>query len=121
MSLTRTRPTNPVRAALEQAMVSPRVQSAVALFVNALVDEGEAILRARYAGETLRMYTPKRGSAEARDSRDLRIEAALAAGEPAAMVAGREGLSVRRVEQIAQRCRARQKAAAAAARAKSSA
>jgi hypothetical protein len=103
MSLTRTRPVNPVRAALEQAMVSPRVQAAVTVFVNALIDEGEAVLRQRYGGETLRMYTPKRGGAGARDARDSRIAGALSSGDPPALIAEREAISLRRVQQIAKK------------------
>jgi hypothetical protein len=87
--------TNPIRAALEQAMVSPRVQQAVAVFVNALVDEGEALLKLRYAGETLRIYTPKRYGRQARLARDRRIQAlATEPGcTPMAQIAAAEGIS----------------------------
>lgn len=105
MNMARIRHVNPIRAALEQAMVSPRVQAAVVTFVNALVDEGEAVLRERYAGETLRVYTPKRGGSDERAARDRRIEAAVAADEPHAAIAQREGIGLRRVQQIAKRVR----------------
>ena len=102
MSLNRTRQPNPIRAALQAAMLSPRAQAAVSVFVNVLVDEGEAILRERYAGETLRIYTPKRGGRDQAEERDRRI-VALAA-EPSkltpAQIAAREGITVRRVQQI---------------------
>lgn len=102
MSLVRTRAPNPIRAALQQAMLSPRVQEAVAVFVNALVDEGEAVLRARYGGETLRIYTPKRGGRDGQDARNRRIRAMAA--PPSSMapahIARAEGLSLRRVQQI---------------------
>lgn len=112
MSITRSRPVNPVRSALQQAMVSPRVQAAVVGFVNALVDEGEAILRSRYAGETLRMYTPKRGSGGERDARDLRIKAAVIAGTPNALIAERERVGLRRVQQIARQLKEKAKSSA---------
>jgi hypothetical protein len=102
MSLTRVRAQNPIRQALQQAMVSPRVQAAVTVFVNALVDEGEAILKQKYAGETLRIYTPKRGGHQARDERDRRIQALAAAPSslPVAQIAVMEAISERRVRQI---------------------
>jgi hypothetical protein len=100
MSLHRIRPVNPIRSALEQAMLSPRVQLAVNGFVNALVNEGEAILRQRYAGETLRMYQPKRARADQRDERDRRIRADKAGGMPVALIAERESITVRQVRRI---------------------
>lgn len=98
----RNRSTNPIRAALEQAMTTPRMQQAVSAFVAALVDEGEAVLRQRFGGETLRVYQPKRGGTDKRRERDMRIQTM---GTPpnamsAAQIAALEGLSVRRVEQI---------------------
>lgn len=105
MSLTRVRPVNPIRSALETALQTPRVQMAVGLFVAALVDEGEAVLKRRYAGEILRIYTPKGPGAQARDERDLRIVAALAAGQAPAAVAARESVTVRRVQQIGAQAR----------------
>lgn len=101
--LTPTRNPNPIRAALEQAMVSPRVQQAVAVFVNALVDEGEAILRARHAGETLRIYTPKRGGRAAKEERDRRIQARAASGAPHGQIAAQEQMSLRQVQRIVSR------------------
>lgn len=77
MSLTRVRTVNPIRAALSEAMLTPRVQQAVTTFVTALVDEGEAILMARYGGERLRVYIPKSGH-DAREERDRRIRAMAA-------------------------------------------
>lgn len=102
MSMNRARAVNPIRQALQQAMVSPRVQAAVTVFVNALVDEGEAILKQRYAGETLRIYTPKRGGHEQRDARDQRIRALAAppSSLPPAQIAALEGISLRRVQQL---------------------
>ena len=100
MSLHRVRPINPIRSALDQAMLSPRVQLAVASFVNALVDEGEVILRQRYAGETLRMYQPKRRNADQRAERDRRIQADAAGGMPHALIAEREQITVRQVRRI---------------------
>jgi hypothetical protein len=87
-------------------MVSPRVQHAVTVFVNALVDEGEAILRQRYPGETLRLYNAKRTTAPERSARDMQIESAIAAGESPALIAARVGIGERRVQQIARRLRA---------------
>lgn len=93
---------NPIRAALEQAMLSPRVQQAVATFVNALVDEGEAILRERYAGETLRIYTPKLGTRSQLAERNRRIQAM--GSPPSSMspahIAAVEGISVRQVQRV---------------------
>ena len=92
MSMTRVRSVNPIRMALEQAMGSPGMQQAAKVFMNALIDESETILRARYAGEQVRMYLPKASnSRDERDARDRRILAALGAGEPPALVAAREG------------------------------
>lgn len=95
-----TRTPNPISAALEQAMASPRVQQAVAVFVNALVDEGEAILRARHAGETLRIYTPKRGGRSAKEERDRRIQARAAGGTHPAHIAADERMSLRQVQRV---------------------
>ncbi len=81
-------------------MVSPRVQHAVSVFVNALVDEGEAILKSRYAGETLRIYTPKRGGRLAKEERDRRIQARAASGTPLAQIAAAENMSARQVQRI---------------------
>lgn len=102
MSLTRVRTVNPIRQALQQAMVSPRVQAAVTVFVNALVDEGEAILKQRYAGESLRTYYPKRGNRDDRDERDRRIRALAAppSSLTPAQIAATEGISLRRVQQL---------------------
>lgn len=102
MNMTRARPVNPIRAALQQAMVSPRVQAAVSVFVNALVDEGEAILKQRYAGESLRTYIPKGGGQDAREERNRRIQALAAppSSLPTAQIAVMEGVSERRVRQI---------------------
>jgi hypothetical protein len=102
MSLTRAREVNPIRQALQQAMLSPRVQAAATVFVNALVDEGEAVLRERYAGETLRIYTPKILSRDARLMRNARIRAMAA--PPGCMspaqIAALEGLSLRQVQRL---------------------
>jgi hypothetical protein len=102
MSLTRTRPPNPIRAALQQAMLSPRVQQAVAVFVNALVDEGEAILQAKYSGERLRLYMPKGMGQAARDERKRRVRALAAppSNLGTEQIAALEGISVRRVQQM---------------------
>lgn len=102
MSLTRARTVHPIRAALQQAMVSPRVQAAVAVFVNALVDEGEAILRDRYPGETVTLYNRKRGGQAEREERDRRIQSLAAAPSklPAARIAAIEGVSERHVRRL---------------------
>lgn len=102
MSFNRVRQPNPVRAALNQAMVSPRVQAAIAVFVTALVDEGETILKQRYAGETLRIYNPKRGGPDARDARNRRIHAMAAAPSSMApaQIAAAEGISLRQVQRV---------------------
>lgn len=100
MSLTRVRPVNPVRSALQAALESPRVQHAVGLFVAALIDEGEAVLKRRYAGEVMRLYTPKGAGWQARQERDRRIQAGLAAGQSPAAIAALEGITPRRVQQL---------------------
>lgn len=102
MSLDRVRERNPIRAALQQAMLSPRVQQAVAVFVNALVDEGESILQQKYAGESLRTYVPKRGGHEARAERDRRIQALAAppSSMPPARIAAQVGVSERHVRRL---------------------
>lgn len=102
MSLTRVSAVNPIRQALQQAMLSPRVQAAVTVFVNALVDEGQVILNQRYPGETLRTYCHKRGSRDERDARDRRIRtlAAPPSSLAPAQIAAREGISLRRVQQL---------------------
>jgi len=102
MSLTRTRQPNPIRAALQQAMLSPRVQDAVAVFVNALVDEGEAVLRHRYGGETLRIYTPKTGGREQREARRRRVRALAAppSSLSTSQIAAREGITQRQVQRL---------------------
>lgn len=105
MSLTRTRPIHPIRAALQQAMISPRVQQAVAVFVNALVDEGEAILRDRYPGETLTLYNRKRCGQDEREERDRRIRALAAppSSLSPAHIAAMESLTVQHVRLILRR------------------
>ena len=102
MSLTRVRSVHPIRAALQQAMVSPRVQQAVAVFVNALVDEGEAILRDRYPGETVTLYNRKRCGQDEREERNRRILALAGAPSnlPAAQIAAMVGVSVRHVRRL---------------------
>lgn len=105
MPITRARAVNPIRAALQQAMVSPRVQAAVSVFVNALVDEGESILKQRYAGETLHIYTPKGCGHEQRDLRNRRIQAL--AKPPSSLspahIADMESLTVQHVRLILRR------------------
>ncbi len=105
MTMTRTRAPNPIRAALQQAMVSPRVQAAVSVFVAALVDEGEAILQQRYAGETLHIYQPKRGGVDERQARNRRIVAMASppGNLPQAQIAAAEGVSVRHVQRLLER------------------
>jgi hypothetical protein len=98
----RSRAVHPIRAALQQAMVSPRVQQAVAVFVNALLDEGEAILRQRYPGETVTLYNRKRAGQDEQEQRNRRIQAMAAAPSwmSPAQIAAREGISARRVQQV---------------------
>jgi hypothetical protein len=102
MSTDRTRAPNPIRAALQSAMLSPKVQAAAMTFVNALVDEGEAVLRDRYGGDRLRMYVPKSGGRGVRDERRLRVQAL--AGAPTNLtpeaIAPLVGLSVRHVRRL---------------------
>jgi hypothetical protein len=102
MSLTRVRQPNPVRAALREAMLTPSVQQALHAVLNQLVDGAEAILRQRYPGETLRVYTPKRGSQDERQARDRRVQALAAAPSSlsAEQIAQLEGITPRRVRQI---------------------
>ena len=102
MTLERVRPSNPIRMALQAAMVSPRVQAAVTVFVNALVDEGEQILREKYAGETLRQYVPKAGGRDQRAARNLRVRSLAAAPSSLtpAQIAPMVNLTVRQVQRL---------------------
>lgn len=87
-------------------MLRPRVQAAVSVFVNALVDEGEAILRERYAGEHLRIYAARRDPAET-EARQRRVLAMAAppSSMTASQIAAREGISERWVRKLLQKVR----------------
>lgn len=105
MSLTRCRPEraarpNVLRDLATQAAAHPRIEAAVLGAIRAeLPAVIEGLLRQMYAGEQVRLYVPKGAGRDARSARDQRILAARGA-EPAAAVASREGVSVRRVQQL---------------------
>lgn len=89
-----------LRRLAEQAASHPRIEQAVLGAIRQeLPGVIEQLLSAMYPGETVRFYARKRSGD--RGERDRRIAAALVAGDPPALVAAREGLSLRQVQRIA--------------------
>ena len=93
--------TGMLRQLAQDAATHPRMQRAVSQDVAAeLPAIIEDLLRTAYAGEVLNVYVASGRSVPERAARDRRIRAAAAAGEPLAAVAAREGVSLRRAQQI---------------------
>ena len=82
-----------------RAASHPRIEQAV---LGALRAELPSVIRGLLAdmfpGETMRLYVPKGGGNDARRERDMRILGAR--GQPAALVAEREGVTERHVRRI---------------------
>lgn len=94
---------NLLRQLAHQAAAHPRIEAAVIGAIRAeLPGVIEGLLREAYGGDTVRIYVPSRGGHDAKLERDRRI-AALAAAPSSlsvAAIAAKEGLTVRRVQQI---------------------
>lgn len=89
----------------ERAASHPLIEQAVIGAVRAtLPGVIESVMREIHPGDTLRLYVPKTSSADRR-ARDQRIGAALAAGEPTAVIAKREDISRRHVNNLRRRLR----------------
>lgn len=86
-----------------QAAAHPKIEAAVLGALRAeLPGVIEGLLRDAYGGETLRMYVAKGASRDTKSERDRRI---VALGSPpssmsTAEIAAREGISLRRVQQV---------------------
>jgi hypothetical protein len=94
------RNSNLLRTMAEQAASHPRIEQAVLGALRAeLPNLIEQMLSQMCGGETLRMYVRKR-PAHAKTERNLRIQAAAAAGTPLAMISEREHLTLRQVQRI---------------------
>jgi hypothetical protein len=107
MSITRTGAprarTTLLRELATQAASHPRIEAAVLGAIRAeLPGVIEGLLRDAYGGDTVRIYVPRGASREDKVARDQRIRALSAA--PSSLsphaIAAREGISVRRVQQI---------------------
>jgi hypothetical protein len=96
------RPLDPIRSALDEAMRRPSTQQAVTRFVAHLVDEAELVLRERLAGETMRIYLNKRSTAADRDLRDQQVLALAQAPThlTAGQIAAQTGLPLRTVQRV---------------------
>lgn len=95
-----------LRQLAEQAAAHPRIEAAVIGAIRAeLPGVIEGLLREAYGGDTIRIYVASGLGRAAKRERDLRITALAAAPSslsPGA-IAAREGISVRRVQQILRR------------------
>ena len=101
-TVTRSRNTM-LRQLAVQAATHPRIEAAVMGAIRAeLPGVIEGLLRDSWGGDTLRMYVPKNGSRDDKDARDQRIVAMASPPSSATphAIAAREGISVRRVQQI---------------------
>lgn len=113
MTLTRVRaPHHEVIEELAQrTAMHPRMEAAVMGAVRAtLPDVLEGVLRDMFAGENVRLWVPKVSRRVAHE-RDVRIAAALSAGEAQSVIAKRENVSTRHVERINARRKAPPKTA----------
>lgn len=89
-----------VRLVADVVARDPRVPDAAReAFRSAVVTSLEGELSRLYGGEELCMWIPKLGP-ETRRARDERIASAISTGEPPAVVAKREKVSVHHVRRI---------------------
>lgn len=95
-----------LRDLAHQAAAHPRIEQAVLGAIRAeLPGVIEGLLREMYRGETVRLYVPSRGSFDASRERDRRI-CVLAAPPnnlPLALIAAKEGVSLRTVQRAVSR------------------
>lgn len=94
---------NLLRNLAAQAAAHPRMEAAILGAVRAeLPGVIEELLRKAHGGETLRIYVAAGPSQASKGERDRRIRAQAAppSSLPLAAIAAREGISLRRVQQI---------------------
>lgn len=99
-----------LRQLAHQAAAHPKIEAAVMGAIRAVLpDIMEGLLRDSFPGETVHLYGSRRSGFAQKDERDLRIigMAEAPSSLSPADIASREGLTVRRVQQILKRGLAR--------------